>query len=156
MLKLLLSSMCAAPCILAPIFTQSSLEFGDYSTASFEEAYVEPNLNQLDNCKSADLGIFFHESYLETHSAEFVRLSLEAAETCDDVEYIIQPIFPATANDQDLEKVAAQTHELSQTLEALHVKSTVSEPVKLENADNLYLNGRTAILKIVIKDEAKA
>ncbi|GGX69955.1 hypothetical protein GCM10011309_19980 [Litorimonas cladophorae] len=156
MLKLLLSSICAVPCILAPIFSQSGFEFGDYATASFDEAYVEPNLNQLDNCKSANLGIFFHENYLESHSAELVRLSLEAAETCNDVEYIIQPISSAKANAQDLEMTAARTHELSQTLEALQVKSTVAEPVKLKNADNLYLNGRTAILKIVIKDEAKA
>jgi hypothetical protein len=156
MLKLLLSSICAVPCILAPIFSQSGFEFGDYATASFEEAYVEPNLNQLDNCKSADLGIFFHDSYLESHSAELVRLSLEAAKVCSDVEYIIQPISTTTANSQDMDMVAAQTKELSQTLKALQVRSTVSEPMELKNADNLFLNGRTAILKIVINDEAKA
>lgn len=153
MSKLLLCSALIAPCLILP-FSASSFGKQDivYDKVSFEEAYIEPELDRLDNCQSADLDIFFHENYITTHTAEYIAEGIELSSNCKNINYVISPIVPASSGEDARELLNIQTQELSLILEAHGVKATVSEPQIQSDFNSLSANGRTAILKINISD----
>ena len=152
MLKLFLCSALFTPVMIVNAMSAQSSEAVKYNTTSFEDAYVKPELHKLKNCESAALNIFFHDKYLEKHSAELLGESVKTASLCDDIAFIIEPITmkqPQTTYQSTLDD---QVQELSLTLHAHGVEAKVAEAVVQEETDTMILNGRTAILKIIIGD----
>jgi len=150
MLKLLLCSAFMAPCFIIPfIGTSTESYITDYETTSYEEAYVEPEFEQLENCEAAELDVFFHENYITSHSAEYIAEGIELSKDCGDANYVITPIIPASSDAKAADIVDIQTKELSLILKAHGVNAKVARTDKQAEFNSLSANGRTAILKIV-------
>ncbi len=151
MSKLLLCSAVIAPCLILP-FSASSVGKQDvvYDKVSFEEAYIEPELNLLDKCQSAELDVFFHENYITTHTAEYIAEGIELSSNCKNIDYVISPIIPASSAADTRDTLDVQTQELSLILQAHGVKAKISEPQIQSDFNSLSANGRTAIIKINI------
>lgn len=157
MLKLFLCSAFIAPCFIIP-FTGTSAEsyITKYETTSFEEAYIEPEFSQLENCKAAELDVFFHENYITSHSAEYIAEGIELSKDCGDAKYVITPIIPASSDDKAADIVDTQTKELSLILKAHGVNAKVARTDKQAEFNSLSANGRTATLKIVFNQSDTA
>lgn len=151
MLKLLLCSALLAPCFIMS-FSASSVESRGvtYNKISFDEAYLEPELDRLDNCQSAELDVFFHENYITTHSAEYIAEGIELSNTCENARYVITPIVPASSQIDASDILNIQSDELSLVLKAHGITPVIAEPHVQTEFNSLSANGRTATLKIVI------
>lgn len=154
MLKLLLCSALFTPCIMFQYLNSSETDDVVYSAASFDEYFVEPVLNNLEACQTAEVDIFFHDEYMTTHSAEYLADAISLSSTCEGAKYIIKPIQPLTSRTAHMGQEAltkAQTQELSYFLEAHGVVSEISPTDVEDEFNSLSVNGRTAVLEIVIK-----
>lgn len=156
MLKFLLCSAIALPCTVLPFITADNVEAPLYETATFAEAYQEPRLDKIAQCEDTQIGIFFHEELLESHSAEYIRNSVEEASSCHDANYIIHPLSTENPSADYTQTLHAQAQELSLTLEAYGITAVISDPVLLDRPDSLLLNGRTAFLEIDLSTESRS
>lgn len=156
MLKLLLCSAFIAPCIILPFTGNAKSQMVSFETTSYEEAYVEPEFEQLENCEAAELDVFFHENYITSHSAEYIAEGIELSGICGDASFIITPIIPSASHVSASEVLTTQTRELSLILKAHGVTARVANADVETEFDGLSANGRTATLKIVFEDGTNA
>lgn len=153
MFRLLLCSALITPWFILPFSASSvSMQNFDYNKVSFDEAYIEPELDRLDKCQSAELDVYFHENYITTHTAEYIAEGIEISSNCKNISYVISPIVPASSGSDANDILDLQTQELSLILQAHGVKATISKPQIESDFNSLSANGRTAILKINISD----
>lgn len=157
MLKLLLSAALVAPCFIIPL-TSSSAEPESvvYNTPSFETTYIEPELERLEKCKSAELDVFFHENYITTHSAEYIAEGIKLSDACTKASYVITPIIPASSHIDEKDVLNVHTEELSLILEAYGIYPVIAGADVQTEFNSLSANGRTVTLKIVIKESDSA
>jgi|GEM_PF-2092937 len=153
MLKLLLSTAIISPCFIIPLSKISAnTSLTSYSAPSFEDVYVEPQLQRLENCQSATLDVFFHDEYVTLHTAEYLAQAVRLAKSCDNADYVINPIVPASQMGVTADLLEAQTQELSLILKAHGVEPRTADPQIQAEFNSLSVNGRTAILSIAITE----
>ena len=155
MLKLLLCTAILSPCIVMQFVSAIKTEAVEYNTTSFEAYYIEPEFERLEACNTAELDVFFHDQYVTMHSAEYIAEAVEFSEKCDEVEYVIQPIQPIYSSDESMgieEVTVMQARELFLILKAHGVEAKIAETQIQTKFDSLSENGRTAILRIDIKN----
>lgn len=156
MFKLLLCAAVFAPCCVMPFIGMGSSEIEGYELNSFDQAYVQPKLERLQNCESVDLGVFFHDAYIEAHSADYISEGVKFASACDSVTYSIQPLISESASPTERLASQSRTEELLRLLKAHGVDANVDVTQTLEEAGALFLNGQTAVLKIITNDRGNA
>lgn len=153
MLKLLLTSALFTPCIMFQCLNSGDVDKVAYSATSFDEHFVEPVLENLEACKTAEIDIFFHDQYITMHSAEYLADAISLSSSCEGAKYIVKPIQPSTSRTAHMgqeELIKAQTQELSYLLEAHGVVSEINPTDVEDKFNSLSVNGRAAILRIVI------
>jgi hypothetical protein len=158
MLKLLFCSALIAPCLILPLANSAEIAAISYNSANsvdFEDAFVEPVYKSLENCETSELDVFFHAEYITFHSAEYIEEALSLAKDCGSVEYVINPIQPSitpATNADETALVEAQTNELVLVLEAYGIDAKVGPTDVQDEFNSLSVNGRAAILKIMINN----
>ncbi len=150
MMKLLLSTAAIAPCLFISLtgFSTGIEKNIKANLPSFEEAYIEPQLEQLSNCRPAELDVYFHENYITMHSAEYIAEGVELAKDCTLPRYTITPIIPTTSHIDEETIVKTRLSELKTMLEAHGVSSVIGNTVTQDTYDSLSDNGRTAKIEI--------
>ena len=151
MLRLLFCSAALLPIAILPFFTTEADALDvDASTeaVSYAEAVRAPSIASLADCEAEDLPVFFHDEYVTTHSAEFIRDGLQAAEGCGAMEIVVIPVLPDFAEAEDRAQSEERAVELREMVrDSGYAVSISDEPVQ-EDGSALYLNGRAAILQI--------
>lgn len=156
MIKLLLSSAFIAPCIILPLIGSANTSNMAFTTPSFEDTYIEPEFKQLENCRAAELDVYFHEDYVTMHSAEYVADGIKRAEDCKNATYTITPIIPTTSYADEDTILNTRMSELTLILEAHGVEAVIGNSVVQQDYDSLSANGRTAKIKISFKQSDTA
>lgn len=156
MFKLLLCTAVFAPCCVMPFIGMGSSEIERYELKSFDQAYVQPELERLKKCESVGLGVFFYDAYIEAHSADYIREGVKIASVCDRVSYHVQPLLLASASSTEQFLAQSQTEALLRLMQAHGVKAELDATQTLEAADARYMNGQTVVLKIIINDRGSA
>lgn len=155
MLKLLLCTAILSPCIVIQLTGAVNAGAVEYDTTSFEAYYIDPELERLEACDTAELDVFFYDQYVTMHSAEYITEAVDLSEKCDEVEYVIQPIQPIYSSDDNMgvaEVTDMQARELFLILKAHGVDAKIAETQVQSKFDSLSENGRTAILRIDMKN----
>lgn len=155
MLKLLMCSSLCAPCIAIAFLGSSSASL-KVETPGYEETFVTPELQRIENCETANIDIFFHDSFIEMHSAEYLSQAVELSDNCAQVNFTIEPIIPITSTKAQLALIDEQVEELVAVLDAHDVQAIVSEPKVQTDFDNLSANGRAAILSIQMSQSTQS
>ncbi|WP_298915978.1 hypothetical protein [uncultured Algimonas sp.] len=155
MLRLLFCTAAILPIGIIPwVSTKADTVEMEAPEASYAELVKAPNIDALSNCETGELPVFFHDSLVTTHSAEFILDGLEAAEDCGDVDVTIIPVLPEGANAADMSQSVQRTAELSEYVEAaadagtFDVALDIAKAPTEEEISTLYINGRAAILRI--------
>ena len=148
MLKLLLCSAMIVPCFIIPFTGAAKNQMASVYKTSFEDAFIEPELKQLERCKPAELDVFFHENYITTHSAEYLAEGIEIAKACGNANFSITPIIPTVSHINAGDVLDIQTEELSLILKAHGVNAEITKADVQSEYNTLSANGRTATLKI--------
>ena len=156
MLKLLLCSAMIVPCFIIPFTGAAKNQMVSLHKTSFEEAFIEPELKQLENCETAELDVFFHENYITTHSAEYLAEGIDIAKSCGKADFLITPIIPTSSHIDAVDVLDVQTQELSLVLKAHGVNATVTKAIIQSEYNTLSANGRTATLKIIFNESHQA
>lgn len=159
MFKLLLSSALSIPCFVMAFSGPDQAKGVEYDFTSFDEYFIEPVFQDLDNCKTSELDVFFHNEYITMHSAEYLAEALSRSSDCSGAKYVILPIEPTSTRAHGLkqeELTAAQAKELSLILEAHGVEASIAPTDVEDEFNSLSVNGRNAILKIIIEDGKSA
>ncbi len=153
MLKLLLCTAIISPCFIIPLSKISAnTSLTSYTAPSFEDVFVEPELQRLENCQSAKLDVFFHDEYVTLHTAEYLAQAVKLAKSCDNADYVINPIVPELQIGVTTDLLEAQVQELSLILKAHGIESRIADPQIQTEFNSLSVNGRTAILSIAISE----
>lgn len=152
MLKLLLCTIAIAPCLIIPFAGSASSDMTALDVTSFEDAYVEPEFEQLENCEAAELDVYFHKNYITLHSAEYIAKGLDLSKVCGNAEYVITPIIPSSSHVTSEDVLGVQTEELIYVLDAHGVEARVENAAIQNTFDSLSANGRTATLSIIFDD----
>ena len=148
MLKLLLCSAMIVPCFIIPFTGAAKNQMASVYKTSFEDAYIEPELRQLERCKAAELDVFFHENYITTHSAEYLAEAIEIAKSCGNADFSITPIIPTVSHIDEGDVLNLQTEELTLILKAHGVDAKITKADIQSEYNTLSANGRTATLTI--------
>ncbi|WP_026941794.1 hypothetical protein [Hellea balneolensis] len=158
MIKFFLSSALITPCLIMPLmgFTSGVDHTLKAHSTSFEAAYIEPQLKELDNCMAAELDVYFHENYITLHSAEYIAEGVELAKDCNNPTYTITPIIPTTSHIDEDTITNTRLSELTLMLKAHGVSSRIGDTVVQETYDSLSDNGRTAKIKIAFDQSDNA
>ena len=148
MLKLLLTAAVITPVIIFPFVGTAKSKMVSYNKVSFEDVHIAPEFKQLENCKSAELDVFFHENYITTHSSEYIAEGIELSANCGTTSYTITPVMPSISYVSEDEVRGAHTQELLLVLKAHGVNAKIANTEFQHDFDSLTANGRTAKLKI--------
>lgn len=132
MLKLLTCAAVMMPCLALPFAGTETLIIEPSDKTQFSAAFAEPAIETLSHCKPANLDIFFHDSYVTAHSAEFVAAGIKTSETCLNPTYTITPIIAQSEGEIEFHARAA---ELSQLLKDHGISAKLSSP-KIETEHN--------------------
>lgn len=156
MLKLLLCSAMIIPCFVVPLSGAAKSQMTSVNKTSFEDAFIEPEFEQLERCKSAELDVFFHENYITMHSAEYLAEGIEIAKSCGNANFTITPIIPTASHVDKRDILDLQTKELSLILRAHGVEPIVTKADIQSEYNTLSANGRTAVLRIAFNEGRQA
>lgn len=155
MLRLLFSTVAIVPIAIIPWMTSEAetLPF-EASGETYQEQILDPNLQALSDCREGELPIFFHDTLVTMHTAEYIEKAIKITQACDEAEVTIIPVLPEYADASDIGQSVLRTAELAEFIDVaanmtnLDVEIDIaSDPVEEDNS-TLYVNGRAAILRI--------
>jgi hypothetical protein len=148
MLKFLLTAAVITPAVIYPFVGTAKSKMVAYNKVSFEDVHIAPEFKQLENCKSAELDVFFHDNYITTHSSEYIAEGLELAANCGTASYTITPVVPSISYVSEDVVRGPHAQELLLVLRAHGVNAKIANTEFQDDFDSLTANGRTAKLKI--------
>ena len=151
MLRLLFSTAAILPIAVIPWLTDEGDALADVpvttATATSASLDADPALAALADCTTEELPVFFHDSYVTLHSADYVHQGLDAAAACGAVDITIVPVLPANAAPDEADESRARTAELAALIDAIGLDARVAE-ASVAPSEALFLNGQAALLRI--------
>jgi len=131
-------------------------QFATTDRPSFDDVYVNPQIERLRNCQSANLDVYFQQGAVTQHSAEYITDAAQAAGKCDVINVKILPIEGKGFSQEDREESKLNTQELGAWLNDLGVKYEVGTPQIQSTRNNLTYNGRTAQIVFNVKPASQS
>ena len=151
MLRLLFSTAAILPIAVIPWLTDDGDALADVpvtaATATSASLDADPALAALADCTVEELPVFFHDSYVTLHSAEYVHQGLDAAKACGAVDVTIVPVLPADAVSEETDESEARTAELVALIDAIGLDARIADTA-VPPSEALFLNGQAALLRI--------
>lgn len=131
--------------LLAPIafHAHSSATAGsisDLRTPSFERS-TDKQLNRLDRCKSERIAVNFSGGLLSSHSAEFVYLASQAAQSCTLAKVTVKTNAGDNPGEFELALAEEQREELAVFIRESGIDSANFEYIIETETNTGYLNG---------------
>ena len=150
MLKLFFSSTALIPVILLSLNVQA--ESSANSTKSESLTYntsVEQKLEEMSNCQSGEIPVYFHDQFITQHSAELINTASDVTNNCD-IEALNVVIYN---NEETPEMMEEREAEIKSYLQATDLHGPIYSKVEQSDRDSLWLNGRRAVIEIKLNQK---
>jgi len=144
-LKLFFCSVLILPLIYVEAFLGSDTEPMMTNVPTYHE-FVEAKLDDFEDCQDTSLTMYFHETYLTHHSAEYLGKSIYSSEPCNYDSATIVTRIPIDATAETRLKLAEQANELVSFVKAHDATYNVRQKFVEIEIDTSYLNGGTSLV----------
>ncbi|MDB2438305.1 hypothetical protein N9W89_06280 [Hellea sp.] len=152
MLKLLFCSTLMVPFIYLQAFKSDDAPIIEANTPSYQD-FVETKLENFEQCQDTNITLYFHDTYLTSHSAEYLGESIKTAAPCDyDAATIITRI-PENASNETRAMLKEQSEELMAFVKAYDTPYDIDQKVVEIEVDTSYLNGGTSFVSFSSTNE---
>jgi|GEM_PF-4719326 len=150
MLKLFFSSTALIPVILLSLNVQAESSANTTKSKSLTyDMSVEQKLNEMSNCQSGEIPVYFHDQYITQHSAELINTASDVTYNCD-IEALNVTIYN---NEETSEMMQEREAEIKTYLRATDLQGPIYAIVEKGSRDSLWLNGRRAVIEIKLNQK---
>ena len=145
MLKLFFASSALIPVIFLSLNVQaeSSAEPDRTESLSYNTS-VEQKLEEMGDCQSGEIPVYFHDQFITQHSAELINTAAEVTYNCE-IEAVNVVLYN---NEETPEMMSGREEQIISYLQATDLKAPIDATVEDSNRDSLWLNGRRAVIEI--------
>lgn len=138
---------------IAPIFFLPSILGNQDAVASIEiqedtyDAFTDAKLTALDKCEPETIPVYFSDTFVETHSAEFLHSAVDAATDC--AIATVRVVGLKFDNMTDAERTISdkQVQEVTEFLNAYGINLNVERSARKIELDTRAVNGRAVIVE---------
>lgn len=145
MLTLFFASSALIPVIFLSLNVQaeSSAEPDKTESLSYNTS-VEQKLEEMGDCQSGEIPVYFHDQFITQHSAELINTAAEVTYNCE-IEAVNVVLYN---NEETPEMMSGREEQIISYLQATDLKAPIDATVEDGNRDSLWLNGRRAVIEI--------
>ena len=145
MLKLFFASSALIPVIFLSLNVQAESSAGPDKTESLSyNTSVEQKLEEMGDCQSGEIPVYFHDQFITQHSAELINTAAEVTYNCE-IEAVNVVLYN---NEETPEMMSGREEQIISYLQATDLKAPIDATVEDGNRDSLWLNGRRAVIEI--------
>ena len=148
MIRFLFCSAAIIPVFFLPGVLQGSE--ADATPEAKPNTYVEftnEKLEHLQDCESDSIGIYFHETYVTTHSAEYLQSAVDAVSHCDTPHIKLINLVQEDATPDETKLAKAQADEIEAFVESYDLEADLDRITRSVEANTRTVNGRAVLVE---------
>lgn len=148
MLKLFFASSALIPVIFLSLNVQakSGVEASQPEGLSYNVS-VDQKLDQMSDCQTTEIPVYFHDQYVTQHSAELINTVADVTQNCK-IESLNMVLYN---NNETSDMMSGREGQLKSYLQATDLDAPIEARIEESERDSLWLNGRRAVIEFNLK-----